>query len=458
MREFPKGGDLHNHLSGAVYAESYIAWAVADGLCIDRAKLALAPPPCTAGRIPAAAVRQDPALDRAIVTSLSMQGFVPDDESGHDHFFATFDKFSAAEQSREGDMLAEAIDRAGKDHVLYLELMWSPGMAEARHLGKEVGWNPDLGQLRQALLAAGIDRIAAEVRAQVGRHERRAQALMHCDDRLRRLPGCDVTVRYLAQVVRVFPPAEVFAEELLAFRLVETDPRFVGANIVGPEDNPIALRDNALHMEMFAFLHDLDPKVPLALHAGELVPGLRGVTPQDLRFHIRAAVEIAHARRIGHGVDIFHESNWHQLMAEMAARHVLVEINLTSNAQILGVTGDRHPFMTYWQAGVPVALSTDDEGVERIDLTHEYVRATRTYHLSFAQLVTLSRNSLAYGFISGAQLWRDVDHFVPVAACAGDKLGAAHPDAACASFLAKSEKARLEWRLEAALSRFEARW
>jgi len=27
LREMPKGGDLHNHLSGAIYAESYLRWA-----------------------------------------------------------------------------------------------------------------------------------------------------------------------------------------------------------------------------------------------------------------------------------------------------------------------------------------------------------------------------------------------------------------------------------------------
>src|SRR5437016_5821321 len=29
----PNGGDLHNHLSGAIYAESYIQWASESGLC-----------------------------------------------------------------------------------------------------------------------------------------------------------------------------------------------------------------------------------------------------------------------------------------------------------------------------------------------------------------------------------------------------------------------------------------
>ena len=46
LRRMPKGGDLHNHLSGAIYAESYIAWAAADGLCVDKKALALAPAPC----------------------------------------------------------------------------------------------------------------------------------------------------------------------------------------------------------------------------------------------------------------------------------------------------------------------------------------------------------------------------------------------------------------------------
>ena len=48
LQQVPKGGDLHNHLSGAVYAESFIQYAVQDGLCVDRNALALAQPPCDA--------------------------------------------------------------------------------------------------------------------------------------------------------------------------------------------------------------------------------------------------------------------------------------------------------------------------------------------------------------------------------------------------------------------------
>lgn len=460
LRAFPKGADLHNHLSGAIYAESFIRWAVADRLCINKKELALVKAPCRGNLIPAGAVQDDRPLYDALVAALSMKDFRPDGETGHDHFFATFDKFAAAENEREGDMLAEALRQAARDRVVYLELMWSPGMPDARKLGKKVGWDPNLVELHSKIVRAGIDKIVTQVRAAMDRREARARALLHCSQPTKREPACDVTVRYLAQIIRVFPPVQVFAQDVLAFRLVETDSRFVGLNIVGPEDDPTSLRDYSLHMRMFSYLHHVDPQVPMSLHAGELVAGHRGglrrVRPEDLRFHIREAVETAGARRIGHGVDIEHEDDWKELMAEMAQRHILVEINFTSNAQILGVTGAAHPFMTYWAAGVPVALSTDDEGVERIDLTHEYVRATDEYHLSFAQLVTLSRNAAAYGFVRGADLWRDVDHFLPAADCADDDLGSPEPSNACTAFLAKSEKARLEWKLEAELARFEA--
>ncbi len=464
MRAFPKGADLHNHLSGSIAAESYIAWAIAAGDCIDRAQLALTRPPCSGALISASAVRGDKALYRSLVDAFSMQDFVPDGETGHDHFFATFDKFSAAEAGRIPDMIAEAANRAANDHVLYLELMISPGMAEARKLAEQAPpFDPAMSDAdfaaAMAKLLPGIDQIVAAVHGQLDAAQSRTQALLHCDDRAARRPGCDVVIRYLAQIIRVFPPAQVFAQDVLAFRLVESDPRFVGLNIVGPEDDLIALHDYSFHMRMFRFLHRRDPGVSMSLHAGELVAGehggLHNVKPADLRFHVKEAVEIAGADRIGHGVDVLYEDNAPDLLKEMAAKRVLVEINLSSNDQILGVSGDRHPFMDYRKAGVPTALSTDDEGVERIDLTHEYVRAARDYHLSYDDFLGLSRTSLEFAFVPGASLWQDPVTFAPVAACAHQILGSPAPTAECGEFLDTSEKARLEWRLEAEIARFE---
>ena len=453
LRRMPKGGDLHNHLSGAIYAESYIAWAAADGLCVDKKALALAPPPCAApDGIPAAQAYRDAALYSALIDALSMRNFVPGAQSGHDHFFATFAKFNAAEARRGGDMLAEAVERAGEETVSYVELMASPGMGAARKIGAAIGWDDDMARLREKLLAAGLGEIVPAVRRDLDGIDATMRRRLACGSAAER-PGCAVTVRWLAQVIRTVPPEQVFAQSLLAFELAQADPRVVGLNLVAPEDDPLSLRDYALQMRILGFLGKLMPEVRLALHAGELAPGL--VAPEQLRFHIRGAVETAGARRIGHGVDVLYEDDPWSLLEEMAERRVLVEVNLTSNDQILGVSGDRHPFATYRRFGVPVALSTDDEGVSRGDLTHEYQRAALTYHLGYVELKALARNSLEYAFLPGDSLWGSLTPFAPREACAG-ALGSREPPPACRALFAQSEKARAQWRLEAEFTAFEA--
>ena len=119
-----------------------------------------------------------------------------------------------------------------------------------------------------------------------------------------------------------------------------------------PEDGYTAITDYAVHMRIVAFLHALYPKTHVSLHAGELAPGF--VPYEGLCCHIRMAVELAQAERIGHGVDIMYENYPHALMKEMAAKHVMVEISLTSNDTILGVSGKEHPFLMYRMFGVPV--------------------------------------------------------------------------------------------------------
>src|SRR3982750_2000682 len=49
LLKMPKGGDLHNHLSGSVYAERYIEWAADKGLCVNQTTLALSQAPCDQG-------------------------------------------------------------------------------------------------------------------------------------------------------------------------------------------------------------------------------------------------------------------------------------------------------------------------------------------------------------------------------------------------------------------------
>src|SRR4051812_32979359 len=73
LADMPKGGDLHNHLSGAVYAESYLGWAIDDGLCVAVATLSIVQGPCDAqaGRPPAADVVRNADLYNRTIDAMS---------------------------------------------------------------------------------------------------------------------------------------------------------------------------------------------------------------------------------------------------------------------------------------------------------------------------------------------------------------------------------------------------
>jgi adenosine deaminase len=456
LREMPKGADLHNHLSGSIYAESWIDFAADDGLCVDRTTAVLMAPPCDVScdsfnsKPAVSCAYGDHILYNTMVDGWSMRNWIQGEESGHDHFFATFEKFSLASHNHTADMIAEAATRAAADHLQLLELMQTADGGQAAQLGARTGWDEQLPKLRDELLAGGLKDIAAATSRKLTEDEAKMRTRLKCGTR-EADPGCQLTVRYLYQVLRGLAPGQVFAQILLGFELASTDPRFVGLNLVMPEDWYVPMHDFELHMKMLNYLHEIYPKVHISLHAGELAMGL--VPPDGLTFHVRDSVERGHTERIGHGVDVMNEHDPLGLLREMAERNVLVEICLTSNDLILGVKGDEHPLPVYMKYGVPVALATDDEGVSRSDMTHEYLRAVEEYGISYKDLKRMARLSLEHSFLPGASLWSDAKSFRVVNTCAGMKRSAA-----CERFLAGSERAAVQWKLEGELGKFEEKY
>ncbi len=497
LERMPKGADLHMHLSGAVYAETFIADAAADNLCVDPVALSLVKnvgttkslppqPVCPEGAVAAAKAMNDFHLYDGLIDSFSMRSFVPRAGfSGHDQFFTSFDRVNGISKAHLGEWLDEVASRAAAQNEQYLEIMHTPSFAAAAKLGREMGWaegdavdqggalrtgpnarvgeaqqdlagtdRASLGRMRDALLAKGLREEVAVDRKEMADAMADRNRIEHCGE-ARALPGCSVTIRWIYQVLRAFPPEQVFAQTLLGFEVATVDPDVVAINLVQAEDRREAMAEYGRQMRMIAYLKTVYPKVHVTLHAGELAPGL--VPPGGLRFHIREAIDVAGAERIGHGVDVMYETDPQQLLKEMAERHVMVEINLTSNDVILGVTTNRHSFPEYRAAGVPVALSTDDEGVSRIDLTHEYVRAAVDFGLTYADLKTSARTSLEHAFLPGSSLWAAPDRFDRLnAACAGTVIGAEDPKGGCLQFLEGSAKAAQQWELEHRFRVFEA--
>nr|HVP54117.1 hypothetical protein [Candidatus Eisenbacteria bacterium] len=558
LLEMPKGGDLHMHLSGAIYAESFIDWAAAQkygkgndgdliGACIDPKTLYLSPPPCGArglgiwtvvrshlllfaglllflyglavfiftdwrtrnpnssnraeGRsaqwrraagfalmaaalfltyyltltwatvqsevqtVPVKAALANPELYRRIVDAFSMRNWNLSGQSGHDHFFDTFAKFGAVtDATHTGKMLAETAKRASSQREVYQELMFTPTGDRFNDAVKKLHWNEKQSpeenfQAFQAVLSPLVGDLISESMDQVKQAEKDRAESLGCAAKPHN-PGCEIVQRYLFQVGRGKPKEAVFAQILLGFELSnKPDSGFVGLNLVMPEDYYIPLRDFPVHMHMLKYMHSQYPRnqypnVHVTLHAGELVEGL--VPPEELRFHVRDSVEIAGAERIGHGVDVLNETNPLELLDEMAKKNVMVEICLTSNDVILGVSGKQHPLHDYMRAGVPVALATDDEGVARSDMTHEYLRGVEDQDLTYSDLKRMARTSLVHAFISGPSLWSNAKSFTPVKDCVGVESGNA-PSAACEKNLAGSPRAQLQLKLEEQFREFESR-
>ena len=99
LQRMPKGADLHSHMSGAVYAESYLEWAAQADLCVDTAKKAILPSTCAIsdgsgpapGHVPASKLSSDAVA--AMVDRMSMRNLAASGRSGHDQFFDAFSVF-----------------------------------------------------------------------------------------------------------------------------------------------------------------------------------------------------------------------------------------------------------------------------------------------------------------------------------------------------------------------------
>lgn len=450
LHSMPKGGDLHNHLGGAIYAEDFLTWAAAKGFCVDTSGLGVEPPPCPAERaIERFAETDEFGMDR-LIDAMSTRGFQrgvgQNDVSGHTQFFRSFERFGKM-GGETAKMLAAVRRTAAGDNVSYLELDHNTVtlVSVVRAAGDAPIGEADLAAV-YASEAKEFAPLIAKARAELDADEAASAKAMACGTPVAE-PACKVAVHYLFQALRALPPRQVYRSLILGFMMADADPRFVGVNIVMPEDAWLARRDYALHMAMIRFLAGKYPRVKLTLHAGEVTLGQ--VPPADLKDHIAQAVAVG-AKRIGHGTGIAFEDKAEDTMARMAMEGIAVEINLTSNAVILGVKGADHPLNLYRTHGVPVVLSTDDEGVLRSDMTNEYVRAVREQGLTYPELKQIARAGLHYSFVPGGALWADPVRLVPMPACAD------FATPSCSKYLSENEKARLQMDLEQRFAAYEA--
>jgi hypothetical protein len=399
--KMPKGGDLHHHASGTPYAEQYILNAQSDGLWVDTLNYSLQLPDAGKARLHSVSVSQwlknkSHAKD-SLINYWSTRDYEKRGKDGHQLFFSSFGRFKHAFIGHEAALLSAMCQKAQKDHISYLETMIRVASIQDSiaqitptnfNLNIQESREQRLQRLYQTLKDKGMD---TWVKANIDS----LASYYHNTDKH------GITLRFQTYGIRVLDnPALTFAQLLLGFETAQKSPYLVGVNFVAPEDDLKALNNYDLHMAMFAFLGKKFPKVPIALHAGELAHGKGAAQSEDFKDHIEKAVRMAGAQRIGHGVDILEEEDAQETLDYMRKKGIAVEINLRSNEVILERNPENHPIRAYWKAGVPICISTDDEGVLRTDLTAQYLLLTLYLpELGYADIKSIVLNGIQYAFL-----------------------------------------------------------
>jgi len=404
--QMPKGGDLHHHYSGSLYVETYLEWVKAKNWWIDTCtfKIVKTKGNETCKLFSVDELLADNALYRKLLTLWSDKDF-----ANHSHeqlppdsnFFNTFGYFSpiAGQYMSAGLQLIK--QRAISENISYVESMLSRvGVNSTDYFSADVAKTLN-DKLHHASTQEEVNALLEPISKTFSNSpifKAKIQKFTHDLASLHQgIDDANFTMRYQTYAVRVLDPLQVYTDLFSGYMAALNSPLVVGVNIVAPENNTVALNDYTLHMRMFNFLKSKYPQVHRSLHAGELTLGM--VEPKELIFHITQAREIAGAERIGHGVDLPYETNSMALLEDLKA-HASVEINLTSNEFILGVLGNAHPYSLYAAYGVPLVVSTDDSGVSRDTLTHEYVLLASRYHPSYETLKKYVYNSIHYSFLT----------------------------------------------------------
>jgi adenosine deaminase len=403
--QMPKGGDLHHHYTGSVYAESYIQTIVDSDYYLNTATLKVSP---KAGdgytRISALIASGNwPTYDELLLQKWSVKDYNGVSYPCDKQFFETFGNFGVASSLRLDSGLLELKRRAVSENVSYIETMFTgipaaglrnigSGHNAGLHAAMAAGNEALVMRILDTMYNALIDKGAATYADSFNEHVvGRLHKKLHIDD-------ATFTMRYQNYVSRVQQPADVFKGLVLGFISADHSPLVVGVNIVAPENDDVSMHDYKLHMLMYKYLHRKYPDVRYAMHAGELALGM--VKPEEMTWHIHDAVYVAGATRIGHGVDIPYEHDCYSLLNYMAQHLIAIEINLYSNEFILKVKGNAHPIELYYKHHVPIVICTDDAGVLRSNLTRQYVLLAKRYKfLKYADIKQFVYNSITYSFI-----------------------------------------------------------
>lgn len=152
-------------------------------------------------------------------------------------------------------------------------------------------------------------------------------------------------------------------------------------------DTPALETGQNIYLPVFAANEEGTLNLHRTMHAGEL---------GDIR-NVRDAM-IMGVERVGHGVNLAQDT----LALEYAVqeKRLPIEINLYSNYRLQVIEDlSNHPFLDFLRLGLPVSLSTDDEGMFITDIANEYKIAIAYTDITHEELKQMAFNSIETAFV-----------------------------------------------------------
>ena len=436
LQLMPKGADLHCHASGATSTENLIHIAESNDYCIDE-NLAIHETrhsgQCQIG-LPTKAFFSQPAHRKAALRAWSMADFKESaKEDGKAHFFNTFGKFTPLVHRHWPEIIADVRHQAALENIQYLELMLDMNGTKPQ-AEKEYAFD----DMKTLVTRSDIQAFMTHNRQFFSQLKTKVDAISTKESK-------QVGLAWILEIKRNQVFAQFALDAYEVFSIASQVPDIVAINMVEAEYGQYANPDYERQMQWLSRLHQEFPNVHIVLHAGE-VP--KTVALSHTKGNIAEALKYASPLRIGHGLTILLEPEFKQSLNTMKEKKIAVEINLTSNDEILGVKGQEHPVQAYLKHEVPIVLSSDDPGVSRNHLSDEYFRAVYEQHFSLQQILQVNRNSLTYNLLPGASIWKNADklEFVPECQNFYSKL--------CQVYITNNPKAKQQWLLEKNLLQF----
>ncbi len=436
LKHMPKGADLHCHASGAVSTEILIKLAASNPYCIDSDfnLTMMQHNQCSKGEPTTVFLQVEKHRQQALKAWSIEQFYADDKEDKKTHFFNSFAKFDILVKQHRPEIIANVVQVAHEQNIQYLELMLSLLEDKPNYTQLKMSDDITLSQVKTVLANPKVKKF-------VSKNIVFFKNLKSDVKRFTPLTAQDVALSWILEIKRNQPFDQFCLDAIEAFEVANQVSDIAAINLVQPEYFEYSRQDYVKQMQWLKTLKTHYPKIKLVLHAGEM--------PNDIKnSHIKQAMLIAKPLRIGHGTDIENEVGYLSTLKLMRKKHIAVEVNLTSNDDVFGVKGARHPLHLFMMSKVPVVLSSDDPGISRNTLSHEYWRAVQEHEFSLQQLLQVDRNSLSYSLLPGQSIWKNNECLTPVKACRD------FHSKSCVKFIANNPKAYQQWILEKRLAQY----